>query len=279
MPLAGHPSVLPLRPLTTAELLDAAVSLLRDHGRVLLPVAAVLAVVEQVLLAPLRAAAAVEPPYYWLDVDALGAYWLLLSAGCGLEAGIIALLGGPAARAAAAGVLGTHLPARAMLRQGRYGSVAVVAAVAALIVFVGALFGPFWLLAYASVGLAVPALLVDRLGPGRALVRGAGLAWRAGARAASIRVLGYVAWLAIKLALGLLGVWALDASGLAGGDWIAWIGIGVWLGVNIVAYPTLACLDAVLHLETRMRTEGLDIWLSRAATHGPLTPHLLAVDR
>jgi hypothetical protein len=40
----------------------------------------------------------------------------------------------------------------------------------------------------------------------------------------------------------------------------------------------LACLDAVLHLETRIRTEGLDILLTRAGEHGRLTPALLAVD-
>jgi hypothetical protein len=281
VPQAGQSSVLPLRPLTTAELLDAAVSLLRSYGRVLLPAGAVLAVAEQVLLAPLRAAAGTEAPYYGVNFDFAGSYWLLFAVGCGLEAGIIALLGGPAARAAAASLLGSQLSARELLRHRdtRSGAILVVALVAGLLTFVGALFGPLWALAYASVGLAVPALVIDQVDAGRAIRRGAGLAWRAGARAAGIRLLGYIAWLAIKLALGLLGVWGLDSSGLLGGQWIAVVGALVWLGVNVVAYPTLACLDAVLHLETRMRTEGLDIWLSRAATHEPLTPRLLAVGR
>jgi hypothetical protein len=47
--------------------------------------------------------------------------------------------------------------------------------------------------------------------------------------------------------------------------------------VNTVSYATLACLDAVLHLETRMRTEGLDIVAVRARQHG--RPVDLAVPR
>jgi hypothetical protein len=37
-----------------------------------------------------------------------------------------------------------------------------------------------------------------------------------------------------------------------------------YLLANALAYPMLACLDAVLHLEARMRTEGLDIALRRS---------------
>ncbi|HEV7896459.1 MAG TPA: hypothetical protein VGP31_01250 [Planosporangium sp.] len=39
-----------------------------------------------------------------------------------------------------------------------------------------------------------------------------------------------------------------------------------WLAIR--ATLALACLDAVPHLETRMRTEGLDIWLTRALRPG-----------
>ncbi len=37
-----------------------------------------------------------------------------------------------------------------------------------------------------------------------------------------------------------------------------------WLMVNTLAYPALACLDAVLWLDIRMRTEGLDLSLRRS---------------
>jgi hypothetical protein len=55
--------------------------------------------------------------------------------------------------------------------------------------------------------------------------------------------------------------------------------MAVWALVNAVAYPALACLDAVLHLENRMRVEGLDIALSRALRLGAPTAQVLAVPR
>jgi hypothetical protein len=42
----------------------------------------------------------------------------------------------------------------------------------------------------------------------------------------------------------------------------------VFFIVNALAYPMLACLDPVLHLEARMRTEGVDIALRRALDQG-----------
>lgn len=276
--------LLPLRPLTVGELLDAAVSLLRAHGRALLPVAAVLAAIEQALLAPLRLAADVQPPAYLPDFPELRhleIFWVLLAAGAATEVTIIALLGGLTARAAGADLLGQRPPARQLLRPagGRFGAVAVVAVVVGATMFVAAIAGPAWFLVYGLLGLAAPVVVLDRLGPGRALWRSARLACRAGLRAASIRILGYVAWLAIRVALGLGAYAALDALSLGGAEWTTPMSALAWLLVNTVAYPTLACLDAVLHLETRMRTEGLDILLSRAGRRGQVTPALLGVVR
>ena len=276
--------LLPLRPLTVGELLDAAVSLLRAHGRVLLPVAAILAAVEQVLLFPLREVAGAQPPAYLPDVPELGhleVFWVLLAVGAATEVTIIALLGGLTARAAGADLMGQRTSARQLLRPrgGHFGAVAVVAVVAGATMFVAAIAGPAWFLVYGLLGLAVPAVVLDRLGPGRALWRSATLSCRAGLRAAGIRILGYVAWLAIRVALGLGAYGALDALSLGSAEWTAPTSALAWLLVNTVAYPTLACLDAVLHLETRMRTEGLDILLSRAGRRGRLTPAHLGVVR
>ncbi|MEE3919770.1 hypothetical protein V2I01_20245 [Micromonospora sp. BRA006-A] len=65
MPDAGPTAVLPRRPLTVGELLDAAVLLLRDQARVLVPLALLLALAEQAVLHPLRMLAGAEPPYWW----------------------------------------------------------------------------------------------------------------------------------------------------------------------------------------------------------------------
>src|SRR5690349_17113922 len=106
-PAPHHDGVLPLRPLTLGELLDAGIGLLRRHAVVLLVAGAVLAVAEQALLAPLRALAGTGAPWYWADTDHLAAYWLLIAAGLATEAAAIALLGGLAARAAGPELLGT----------------------------------------------------------------------------------------------------------------------------------------------------------------------------
>ena len=53
----------------------------------------------------------------------------------------------------------------------------------------------------------------------------------------------------------------------------------IWLVVNALAYPVLGCLDVVNHLETRMRTEGLDIALRRSLRRGVATDAALAVPR
>lgn len=274
------PGALPLRPLTTAEVLDAAVSLLRAYGHVLLPVGLLLALAEQLALAPLRAAASAQPPAYLPSWNGSGtAYWLLLAVGCGTEAAIIALLDGLSARAAAAEILGNRLTPRLLLHPGgaRFGPVVLLAVVAGAVTSACALLGPVWAVGYALVGLAVPVVVVDRVNPARALARGAALACRAGLRAGSIRVLGYVTWLGVRLVLGFGGVLALRWIHVDGSEWAAFAGPAVWLAVNSLAYPTLACLDAALHLETRMRTEGLDIWLTRAAHHRQLGSMALAV--
>src|SRR5262249_35838758 len=92
--------VVPLRPLTLSEILDAGLELLRRNASRLLVASAVLAVLEQVLLDPLRSVAAVTPPVYWPHLNRMASYWLLFATGFGTEVAIIALLGGLAARSA-----------------------------------------------------------------------------------------------------------------------------------------------------------------------------------
>lgn len=257
------PGVVPLRPLTLAELLDAAVGLLRANATALLLAGAGVAVVEQIMLYPLRLAASVTPPGYLPHSDRLGQYWLLLAAGFGTEAVAIALLGGLAAGAAGADVLGGRraVPARVL-------PVAVIALVAGLVVFVSTLAGFVpWVFGYGLVGLAAPAAVIERRGPGSALLRSVTMASRTGMRASWIRVTGYLAWLAVRATLAIGGPLLVYAF-TGGRPWLPWVAAALAAAVNTVSYPALACLDAVLYLDTRMRTEGLDIWLGRALRAG-----------
>jgi hypothetical protein len=257
--------VVPLRPLTLGELLDAAVGLLRQNAWSLLLVGGAVAAVEQIVLYPLRLAASVTAPGYLPHSDRLGQYWLLLAAGFATEAVAIALLGGPAARAAGADLLGGRQPMSAQALP-----VAVIALVAGLVVGVCTLAGLVpWVFGYGLVGLAAPAAVIERRGPGSALLRSVTMSARTGMRASWIRVAGYLAWLAVRMTLALGGpllVYAFTGSR----PWLPWLAAALAATVNTVAYPALACLDGVLYLDTRMRTEGLDIWLGRALRTGVL---------
>jgi hypothetical protein len=119
--------------------------------------------------------------------------------------------------------------------------------------------------------------VIDERGPLSALGRSMALSSRIGLRAGFIRLLGYVAWLAIRIALGLGCIRALSALVPSAADWLTLIGGLVFVVVNGVGYSTIAALDAVLHLEVRMRTEGLDIVAFRASRQGRPIP--LAVPR
>ncbi|MFU8870510.1 hypothetical protein [Micromonospora sp. SL4-19] len=281
MPDVGPTTVLPRRPLTVGELLDSAVLLLRGQARLLVPLAVLLAVGEQLLLHPLRLLADARPPEWWPDLDRLGWAWLLLAVGAGTEALIIAVLGNPAARGAAAALLGRRSGPRELVRpdQARWGATLPAAAAVGLTVCLAGLAGPAWFVAYGLLGAVVPALVVDRVPAHRAPRRALALAVRAGGRAAGIRLLGYLGWWLIRLGIGVGAYHGLGLLGLF--DLSAWalpVATATWVGVNALAYPALACLDAVLHLETRMRTEGLDIRLARAPAGAP-EPALLAVPR
>ncbi|MFJ6195319.1 hypothetical protein [Micromonospora sp. NPDC092111] len=278
MPDVGPTTVLPRRPLTVGELLDSAVLLLRAQGRLLLPPAVLLATGEQLLLLPLRRLADAVPPIWWDDNGSVPAWWLLLAVGAATEAVIVLLLGNPAARAAGTALLGRRAGVRELLRPAgaRWGATLLLAPVVGLLMLLAALLGPVWLVGYGLLGSVAAALVLDRVSGPAAVGRAARLALRG--RAGAVRVLGYLGWwvLRVGLALGVFfGVESLGLVDLADPTVRVGAAMLVWGAVNSVAYPALACLDAVIHLDTRMRTEGLDIRLAR--TPAGLAAHALSV--
>jgi hypothetical protein len=276
-----HAPALPPRPLTGGELLDAAVVLVRANAAALLLPAALLAGVEQGVLSLLRELMGVPlvdglPP----PDEIIGSYWFLLAAGAATEAMIISAVGPVAGRAAVADLLRERLPAGTMVRAGlrRLPALLMITPIVGLLVAAGTLFGPFWLPAYAVFGLAGALLTIERRGPGGALGRAATLAVRGGMRATWIRLLGYFSWLVLRFGFFLgLGFGAeLIGLGRTATAWMIAIGLVV---INTAAYASLAALDAVTLLELRIRLEGLDLWLARAAARGPVDPNILAVTR
>lgn len=243
-------AVLPLRPLTVGELLDSSIALLRTSARPLLALGAGLALAEQALLAPLGYLAdrSAEPELL---------NYVLFACGFATEALILALLASPASRAASAALRGRTLSARELLAApgNRWGATVLLAVVVAGLAGVAALLcvAP-WILVYGFVGLVVPALVLERGDPGAAFRRAFRLTT---ARVFGIRLLGYLSWLLLRLALGLAGAFALRQFGFDS----PWLAVLPWLAANLVAYPALACLDAVLYLEARVRREGMDLAL------------------
>jgi hypothetical protein len=290
-------SALPLRPLTTGELLDAAVVLLRARPARLIVVGVLLAVAEQAVLFPLRRFADQDISLF-PATGRLSEFGLLLLAGFGTEALIIAIMGGVAAADGGRALLGAAAPPRPAPRPV---SVAVIALVAMLVsaaattvpflvvleplqdsgfVAAGLLVAILWPLPYGLIGLAAPAAVIEQRGPGSALLRSVRLASRDTLRAVWIQLLGWLSWMLIRLALILATIALVElifTSPSATVDNIVLAGAAVL--VNAVAYPVLGCLDVMLLLEGRMRTEGLDIVLRRTLARGVATDATLQVPR
>lgn len=268
--------VLPLRPMTVGELLDAAASLLRAHWKPLLAGSFGLAAVEQVLMTWLRISTegSLMSNSGLFLVREPSVLWLWMIAGLSTEIVIITLLGVPASRAAAATILNRPAPGFAELytRGVPWGPVLAVAGILAPLAAIGAaMCGLPWFVAYGFTGLIVPVLIVDGAPFGTAFGRGLSLAARAGGRAFGVRLLGYCSWMLVRLAI-TCGAWTAaeqisSYSSIFQGRVLLVLGFA-YLAINTMAYAMLACLDAVTLVETRIRTEGLDIVLSRAAARG-----------
>jgi hypothetical protein len=263
--------------MTTGELLDAAVALLRTRAVTLLAWGFAVALAEQAVLFALRAWADVTFVVFPSDkAGGFGRFWTLITVGFATEALCIGLLGIIASAAAPRALLGAAAPpARPRAIAG-----VVTAALVALVCGLAAATVLAWPFAYGLLGLAVPAVVIDRLGPFRGLLRSLRLAGRNGLRIGWIRLLGYFSWLLIRFAIGVGGLALLTTITSINSAAIDYLFTGIaWLAVNCIAYPVLACLDATLHLDARMRTEGLDITLGRALKRGVSTERALAVPR
>jgi hypothetical protein len=261
---------LPLRPLTRGELLDAAVSLLRARALPLLGAALVLALLEQVLLAPLRSAAFATPPYYLPARGHFAAWWQLVAVGFACETAILVLLGALAAAAAGPALIGRAVRHRELWRRARPVSSAVAAALIGIVCGAGFGLGVLpGLLCYGLCGLTSATLVIDRAGnPFTALGRSARLVTRGGIRGVWTLLAAYLVWFAIRLALGSGWVSLLSLLTGADLDLLSWLTPAAWALANTVAYAALACVAAVVLLDTRIRSEGLDIAISRARARG-----------
>jgi hypothetical protein len=273
MRVDGETGIIPLRAMTAGEVLDAAVALLRRHAAPLLTLSLALAVVEQLLLSRLRTFAQISPSLYYWRINSEDIDWVpAVAAGLAGEAFIIAILGAYAGAAAGPALLGHRVRDRDLLRRTRPLAALLIALVLATLTFGAAVAGFLGVIfVYGLAGMSTVVLTVDRTAnPFTAVGRAVGRATRSGMRGVLLRLLGYLVWLAIRLALG--SGWIIAAGTITSvAGWAWWLDWAVpiaWAIANAVAYAALACLDAVLLLEIRVRTEGLDIAVNRARSLG-----------
>jgi hypothetical protein len=273
--------------------LDAAVVLLRTRGPRLVVIGLIIALLEQAVLFPLRRLADVDSSFL-PDTGRLGPWGALVVVGVATEALAIGVLGGLASRQAPRALLGPTAavppPRTGPLAVALLGVALLCAASASAFLLVlvplqvaGIFFGllitiVLWVPTYGLLGLVAPAVVVDGLGPARALRRSVWLAARTGMRVALIRVLGYISWLLVRIALTTAATALVELVYVPPSATVDNIIMALsWLMVNALAYPMLGCLDVALHLDVRMRTEGLDIALRRSLDRGVDTAAVLAV--
>ena len=96
------------------------------------------------------------------------------------------------------------------------------------------------------------------------------LSLRDSLRAVFVRGIGYISWMLVRVGLivAATGLLAYLEISLPSSTWDRVALAGAALVVNAVAYPVLGCLDVIVLLEIRMRTEGLDIGLRWALRRG-----------
>jgi hypothetical protein len=280
-------AVLPLRPLSVGELLDAAMNVLRRHAATLLVTSGVLALAEQAALMPLRSAGhftaplylppVVSPPLFppGIEDPRWSIFWLMLVVGFSTESFIIGILGELAGRAAGPGLLSDERP-RLLGARGRPAGLFGLLGVGLVLgtgAGIGAVLGflplIFWCFFAGSTG---PAHSIERRSVFGALGRSFVLVRVSGGRTGSVRLLGYLAWYVVRLAIGVAAVSAVNEIGqlfnVHAEVWARAAGIIGWTVANTVAYAALGCIDAVTLLESRMRSEGLDIAVTRALRTG-----------
>ncbi len=288
---AAKPGVVPLRPLGIGEILDGALSTVRSNWKVLLGSAGLIVgaytlivfILDLTLLSNLSTSTTTydDAGFRRVDLNVIG--FLALIPSNLIE--FVALLALTTVCSAVVGraVLGerpgwSQAWAIARPQMGKLLGVALLAwlaiAAASLLCGIGEIYP--WVV----FSLAVPALVLERgrvtgsLGRSASLVRGAW--WRT----LWLLVLGLVIYLVITFAIGvplllISGVATGIFSGTyAGGADVGSAAVSALSGFlsDTITWPFLGCLVAVMYVDRRMRTEGLDLELQRATGIAPPPP-------
>ncbi|ANZ42221.1 hypothetical protein BBK82_46110 [Lentzea guizhouensis] len=286
------PGVIPLRPLAVGEIVDGAVSTMRKHPKLIIGAAAVVAAVTQILgllvqlpfLDDLTSVATLDPNTVTeqeaIDqlTSGLAGFFtgtllsvLLLVLGTVFLSGFITVIVGRA-------VLGQPVSFAEAWAEFKPQLVRLLGAtlLTGLIVFVGAIFCVIpgvWL--WVLFGLVTPALVLERSGVGtafgrsRALVKGAW--WRTFGVLLLAAVISWIISWIISIPFGLLGAattgFSADPAAALSAGSLVLSTIGAIIA-STITLPFTAAVTVLVYVDRRMRSEGMDIELQRAAGHG-----------
>ncbi|WP_199433895.1 hypothetical protein [Qaidamihabitans albus] len=279
----GKPGVIPLRPLSLGEILDGAITTMRRHAGVVFGASAVVALLSAVLyliadlsvLDSLNQAVTIDenaPPEEQLDQTFTALQDSLASSGVAalitvltqtFLAGFLTVVAGKAVlgQSISAGEAWTELKPRLLPLFG----LTLVVTLAVMVGLFLCILPGIWV--YVLLALATPALLLERgrvggaLRRSRELVRGAW--WRVFGVLILATIIAIVISLVIQIPFGAFGgTFSMD-TGMSVGDLLI-VRIGEAIAQTITV-PFVALVTALLYIDQRMRKEGLDLELARAA--------------
>jgi hypothetical protein len=270
---------IPLRPLGVGDVLDGTFTTIRRNPRATIGLAAVLITVQQALIVGAQVATGDLPTLTGfagdtVSLDLVGGFGGII--GTLLSAVVGAVLTGMLVVVVSEDVLGRRVTAGQVWTRvrPRLGALLVAAAIAGILPYVGLVFLVVpGVILWGAWALTTPALVLEGLGPFRALRRSWELAWPAFPRVWSVRTLSELLALlmqylvAVPFAVGgTLVAFALGAD--EGGDLPVIALVVVVLGgiaAGTLTAPFLAGVLALLYVDRRMRAEGLDLVLRRQA--------------
>lgn len=298
-PPAVKPGVIPLRPLDLGEILDGAISTMRAHPRLVLGVAAIVVIITQ-LLTVAATFPLMDDLNRVVQFDENTSPDELWSAvGASLAVSAIALVLTIVSRVFLSGFLTVVVGSAVLGQKLSFGEVwtrvrprllpllgltliypAVTVGAVLLVVLLTAAVPPIGILAglgaivvgiwlWVMFSLATPALVLERAGVGRAfgrsrhLVRGAW--WRIFGITLLAVVIAVILALIISVPFELLGGgFSLTGTAAVTTQYLLLSSVGTIIASTLTE-PFVAAVTVLLYTDQRMRKEGLDIELARAA--------------
>lgn len=269
---------IPLRPLGVGDILDGTFITIRRNPRATLGLAALLITLQQALVVGAQLITGDIPTLTGfsggLTLELVGGFGGLI--GTLLSAVVGAVLTGMLVVVVSEDVLGRRVTAGQVWARvrPRLWALLVAAAIAGLLPYVGLLLLVVpGVILWGGWALTTPALVLEGLGPFRALRRSWQLAWPAFARVWSVRtlseLLAALMQYLVAVPFALAGTLVALALGAGEGSELPVVALVLVVLGGIVAgtltAPFLAGVLALLYVDRRMRAEGLDLVLHRQA--------------